>query len=111
MAKMRNSKYSPEVREQAVRMVLEHRADDPLQWAAIKSIAGKIGGAAQTLDNWIMRHERGGGVRYGLFKAELIHRCGPWKTKQSVELATLQRVAWFYHQRLKRPQPSFLSIH
>jgi transposase InsO family protein len=39
----------------------------------------------------------------GLFKAEVIHRCGPWKTKQAVELATLEWVAWFNHHRLMEP--------
>ncbi|MFV0284690.1 MAG: integrase core domain-containing protein, partial [Castellaniella sp.] len=36
----------------------------------------------------------------GLYKTELIHRRGPWKTKAAVELATLEWVAWFNHQRL-----------
>lgn len=35
----------------------------------------------------------------GLYKAELIHRCAPWKTKTVVELATLEWVAWFSHHR------------
>ncbi len=39
----------------------------------------------------------------GLYKAELIHRRAPWKTKQAVELATLEWVAWFNHQRLLEP--------
>ena len=39
----------------------------------------------------------------GLYKAELIHRRGPWKTRQSVELATLQWVHWFNHTRLLKP--------
>jgi putative transposase len=39
----------------------------------------------------------------GLYKAELIYRRGPWKTKEAVELATLQWVAWFNHHRLLEP--------
>ena len=39
----------------------------------------------------------------GLYKAELIHRRAPWKTKESVELATLARGAWFNHHRLQEP--------
>ena len=39
----------------------------------------------------------------GLYKAEVIHRRGPWKTKESVELATLEWVAWFNHHRLMEP--------
>jgi len=39
----------------------------------------------------------------GLYKAELIHHRGPWKTKESVELATLQWAHWFNHIRLLRP--------
>ncbi len=39
----------------------------------------------------------------GLYKAEVIHRRGPWKTKQAVELATLEWVAWFNHHRLMEP--------
>ena len=63
---MRSSKYSPEVRERAVRMVVEHRDEHPSQWSAIESIAGKIGCTAQTLDNWIKQHERDHGLRDGL---------------------------------------------
>ena len=39
----------------------------------------------------------------GLYKAEVIHRRGSWKTKQAVELATLEWVAWFNHHRLMGP--------
>jgi transposase-like protein len=45
-------KFSPEVRERAVRMVIEHRAEHKLQWAAVVSIAAKIGATLQTLLNW-----------------------------------------------------------
>ena len=39
----------------------------------------------------------------GLYKAEVIHRRGPWKTREAVELATLEWVSWFNHHRLLEP--------
>ena len=59
-------KYSPEVRDRAVRMVLEHQDGHGSQWAAIESIAGKIGCTAETLRNWVRRAERDQGLRPGL---------------------------------------------
>ena len=61
----KSTKFSPEVRERAVRMVFEHRAEYESQWAAIVSIAGKIGCNAQTLLNWVRQHERVTGLREG----------------------------------------------
>ena len=58
-------KFSPEVRERAVRLVHEHRGEYESQWAAVVSIAGKIGCTAQTLLNWIHQHERDNGQREG----------------------------------------------
>ena len=64
---MRKSpKFSPEVIERAVRMVFDAKDQYPSQWAAIESIAGKIGCTAQTLDNWVKQHERDTGQREGL---------------------------------------------
>lgn len=63
-------KYSPEVRERAVRMVLEHQHEHPSQWAAIGSIAGKIGCTPQTLCNWVRQAERDQGLRSGLTSDE-----------------------------------------
>ncbi len=59
-------RFSPEVRERAVRLVREHQGDYETQWAAITSIAGKIGCAAETLRLWVRQAERDGGQRPGL---------------------------------------------
>lgn len=68
---MRKSvKFSPEVRKRAVRLVLEHRNEHPSQWAAIGSIAPKIGCTAQTLLTWVRQHERDTGLRDGVTAAE-----------------------------------------
>ena len=65
-------KYSPEVRDRAVRMVLEHQDGHGSQWAAIESIAGKIGCASETLRNWVRRAERDQGLRPGLTTDERV---------------------------------------
>jgi len=59
-------KYSPEVRERAVRMVQEHRGEYPSLWAAIESIAPKIGCVPQTLHGWVRQHEVDSGQTDGL---------------------------------------------
>jgi transposase-like protein len=66
----KSNKFSPEVRERAVRMVLEHRGEYPSLWAAIESIAPKIGCVAQTLLEWVKRHEVDSGAREGVSTAE-----------------------------------------
>ena len=62
----RPSRYSPEVRERAVRMVWEHESEHASQWAAIRSIAGKMGCTAETLRKWVRQAERDQGRRPGL---------------------------------------------
>lgn len=58
-------RYPPEVRERAVRLVLEHREEYPSMWAAITSIAVKFGCSAQTLQSWVRQAEVDGGLRPG----------------------------------------------
>ena len=66
----KSNKFSPEVRERAVRMVQEHRGEYPSLWAAVESIAPKIGCVPQTLLEWVKRAEVDAGERPGTTTAE-----------------------------------------
>jgi transposase-like protein len=59
-------RYSPEVRERAVRMVLEQQTEHSSQWATIQSIASKIGCTNETLRRWVRQAERDQGIRSGM---------------------------------------------
>ena len=62
----RRSKYSPELRERAVRMVVDHAQDYPSQWAAMRSVAEKLGCTVEALRRWVRQAERDTGERSGL---------------------------------------------
>ena len=62
----RPSRYSPEVRERAVRMVFDHQAEYDSQWSTMRSIAEKIGCTAETLRHWVRQADRDQGRRPGL---------------------------------------------
>jgi len=64
------NKYSPEVRERAVRLVQEHRGEYPSLWAAVESISPKIGCVPQTLHEWVKKHEIDTGLRDGITTEE-----------------------------------------
>ena len=66
----RPTRFSPEVRARAVRMVMEHADAHDSQWAAITSIAEKIGCTAETLRKWVRQAERDAGTRPGLITEE-----------------------------------------
>ena len=66
----KSNQFSPEVRERAVRMVREHRDEYPSLWAAIESIAPKIGCVPQTLHEWVKRDQIDTGVHDGITTSE-----------------------------------------
>ena len=63
-------RYSPEVRERAVRLVFEQKEAHGSDWAAIGSISSKIGCTAETLRRWVREWERDQGVRGGLTRSD-----------------------------------------
>ena len=65
-----SAKFSSEVRERAVRMVFEHRSEHASQWAAIVSIAAKIGCTAQTLNEWVKKADVDSGRKLGVTSEE-----------------------------------------
>jgi len=84
---------------------LVHHSDRGSQYVSIRyterlaeaGVEPSVGSKGDSYDNALAE------TINGLYKAELIHRRAPWKTKEAVELATLEWVAWFNHQRLLKP--------
>jgi transposase len=66
----RPPKYSPELRERAVRMVFDHTGDHQSQWAAIRSVGEKLGCSVEALRRWVRQAERDAGQRPGLTMSE-----------------------------------------
>ena len=63
----------------------------------MRTIQPSVGSTGDSYDNALAE------TINGLYKAELIHRRGPWKTREAVEIATLECVSWFNHRRLLEP--------
>ncbi len=66
----RATRYPPELRERAMRLVREHRDEHASEWAAIQSIAGKLGMTAETLRKWLRRDAVDHGQRPGVTSGE-----------------------------------------
>ena len=66
----RPSRFSPEVRERAIRLVMEQRPAHPSEWAALQAVATKLGLTAETLRKWLRQAERDTGHRPGLTTSE-----------------------------------------
>jgi transposase len=66
----RKSRYSPEFRERAVHMLLEQQREYNSQWAAMTSVAGKVGCTAETLRKWVRQAEINQGKRAGMSSTE-----------------------------------------
>jgi transposase-like protein len=98
-------KYSPEVRERAVRLVFDHQAEDESQWGAIISIANKIGCTAQTLRKWVRQAERDQGKRAGLTSSQRERL----ELKRANEI--LRKAAAFFAQaELERPTEVMMAF-
>lgn len=104
---MRRSRFSTEVRERAIRMVAEHRDDYATEWAAIESIAAKIGCSAETLRKWIRQAQIDQGERGGLTTDERARL--KQLEKENFELKRANEIlrkasAYFAQAELDRPR-------
>jgi len=98
--------FPEEVRQRAVRLVVDHVAEYPSEWAAIRSVAGKIGCSAETLRNWIRQAERDEGLRPGPTSEELeelVRLRREVKELRRANTILRQASAYFAQAELDRP--------
>ena len=96
----RPSKYAPELRERAVRLVHEHAAEYPSQWAAMRSVAEKLGCTTEALRRWVRQAERDHGHRPGLTTDERQQLKGPQRENFELKRANeiLRKASAYFAQ-------------
>jgi len=101
-----SKRYPAEVRERAVRMVLEHEGEYDSQWAAISSVAQKLGMTAETLRKWVRTAEIDGGLRAGVSTEERARIKELEKENRELRRANeiLKAAAAFFGAELDRKQ-------
>ena len=101
-----SSRFSSEQKARAVRMVLEGQSEYPLQWAAIESVAAKVGVSSETLRKWVRRAEVDSGQRAGLTTEEAAEMKRLKRENAELRRANeiLKAAAAFFGAELDRPQ-------
>jgi len=109
----RRTKYPTEVRERAVRLVFEQEGQHESQWAAITSIASKMGCTPETLRKWVRQVERDTGKRAGLTTSECERLKDLERENREVKRANeiLRKASAFSHRRSSTADPSDGRLH